>query len=704
MIMMRTGDGRSGSSTLTNVMWVAIGFAAVFVVSVASVRVTPLGSDVAAWWPAAGLSVLLALQFRARQLWVVLAVLLVVAVLANIVAGCPPAVAIGYGLANTVEAWLGALLLRDRTGRLYGLDSIRGLIRILITAISCGAAAAIIAGLTASILAGGNFLQIVGSVLPAHAAAVLLITPLALRVMPGAHRASLVEAVAQWAAVIAAVALVFGVNENLPIAFLPYASLVWGATRLSMRSFQVQLLLVGVTVAALSALGRGPFGVGSMAAAEFAAVVQVYLLTSGLVFFALAVLVGAQRQHSAALESSEEMFRESFSSALIGMVIAVRGSDGLRVDRANSVAINILQLAESAGGDPGRVFTEPSRAALDNATPRGRGGDASGWHGQLETLEGKVIGVYVAPLTSLDSDHRFAIQFADVSEKAMAERALLRAIEYERKAGARLRSLDSMKDSLISSVSHELRTPLAGILGYSEMLLDGDGGRLTPEQTEMIAIIERSGQRLSRIVADLLTMSQIETSKSRADTEWLDPAAVARAVCSELRPLADSKKHRLAFLAAESQTDGIAAVPDDIHKIVTNLVANAIKYTQAGGTVEVTVRVADEIVHIDVVDNGIGIAVDDHQKVFGQFYRANTGDDGPSGTGLGLAIVDALVRRNGGSVTVDSDIGRGTRMTVSFPLMHNPASKAHEVVDLAPSDPASTSRAAAGADPGRRGA
>ena len=670
--MTRTGDGRQGVSMSTNLGWVVLALVAVFALSIASVKVTPLGSEVAGWWPAAGLSVLLASRFRRRNLWLVLAAILVVTALANVVADRPLAVAAGYGVANAVASGVGARLLRDRGGRLYGLDTIRGLVRIPITAIACGTAAALIAGLTANVLGGGEFLQTVGSVLPANAAAVLVITPLGLRVMEGARRAGRVEAVAQWSLLFVAVGLAFGVDLNLPIVFVPHVCLVWGATRLSMRAFQVQLLLVGISVATLSALGRGPFGVGSMAAAESAAVVQVYLLTIGLIFLTLAVLIGAQRQYSAALGASEELFRESFTNALIGMVIAVRGLHGLRVDRANRVAIELLQLAEGSGGEPGRVFTDQSRAALDNATPRGLGGDASEWRGQLETLEGRVISVYVAPLASPGSDRRFAIQFADVSEKAMAEKALLRAIEYERKAGARLRSLDGMKDSLISSVSHELRTPLAGILGYSEMLLDGDGGPLTSDQAEMIAIIERSGQRLSRIVGDLLTMSQIETSPSSADTEWLDPVAVTRAVCSELRPLAEAKTHHLALLATESEIDGIRAVPDDIHKIITNLIANAIKYTPDGGTVEVTVRIADAMTYIDVVDNGIGIAAEDHQRVFGQFYRTTTGDDVPSGTGLGLAIVDGLVRRNGGFISIDSEIGRGTRMTVSFALMHNP--------------------------------
>ena len=451
-----------------------------------------------------------------------------------------------------------------------------------------------------------------------------------------------------------------------------------------MRSFQVQLIVVGLSVAVLTAVGRGPFGSGSITATESASLVQGYLLTSALVFYVLAVLVGAQRQFATALGSSEELFRESFNNATIGMIIATHGDEGLRVARANSVAIDILQLADGSASDPARVFTERARAAFDRATSRDRQGDPAGWRGQLETREGKVVDVFVAPLTSAGSDRRFAIQFADVSEKALAERALMRAVEYERNAGARLRYLDSMKNSLISSVSHELRTPLAGILGYSEMLLDGDAGPLTVEQAQMITIVERSGQRLSRIVEDLLTMSRIETSTSRAETEWLDPVPVTRAACAELRPLADAKRQQLTLCAPESTTEGIAAVPDDIHKIMVNLIANAIKYTPDGGSIGVGVRTADDMMHIDVIDNGIGIAAEDHQRVFGQFYRTNPGDDAPAGTGLGLAIVDALVRRNRGTITVDSAIGRGTRMTVSFALDHDTSYSDPEVTGFPP--------------------
>ena len=666
------------------VVRVALALLAIFALSVASVEFAPPGVEVAAWWPAAGLSVLLATRFRGHGLWLIFAALMVVTLLANITAGLEPAVAVGFGLANAVESVVGARLLRERGGRLVGLDSLRGLGRILVTALACGSIAAIIAGITIGVLLGGDFLRIVSSVLPAHAAAVLLITPLGLRVMDGAHRAGRAEAVAQWALVLAAVGVVFGLHHNLPTAFVPYVFLVWGAVRLSMRSFQVQLIVVGLSVAVLSAVGRGPFGGGSIAAVESASLVQGYLLTSASVFYVLAVLVGAQRQFATALGSSEELFRESFNNATIGMIIATHGDEGLRVARANSVAIDILQLADGSASDPARVFTERARVAFAGATSRDRQGDPAGWRGQLETREGKVVDVFVAPLTSAGSDRRFAIQFADVSEKALAERALMRAVEYERNAGARLRYLDSMKNSLISSVSHELRTPLAGILGYSEMLLDGDAGPLTVEQAQMITIVERSGQRLSRIVEDLLTMSRIETSTSRAETEWLDPVPVTQAAGAELRPLAEAKRQQLTLQVPESTTEGIAAVPDDIHKIMVNLIANAIKYTPDGGSIEVGVRTADDMMHLDVIDNGIGIAAEDHQRVFGQFYRTNTGDDAPAGTGLGLAIVDALVRRNRGTITVDSAIGRGTRMTVSFALEHDTSFSEPEVTGFPP--------------------
>ena len=685
--MTRSVSRRWGVPLSATVVRIALTLLAIFALGVASVEFAPQGAEVAAWWPVAGLSVLLAARFRGRQLWLIFAALLMVTLLANVTAGREPAVAVGFALANAVESVVGARLLRERGGRLFGLDSLRGLVRILVTALACGAAATIIAGITVSVLLSGDFLRVASSVLPAHAAAVLLITPLGLRVMDGARRAGRAggaEVVAQWALVLTAVGIVLGLNDNLHTAFLPYVCLVWGAVRLSMRSFQVQLVVVGLSVAVLSTAGRGPFGVGSIAAAESASLVHVYLLTSALVFYSLAVFVGTQRQFAAALGSSEELFRESFNNATIGMIIATHGDEGLRVDRANSVAINILQLADGSASDPARVFTESARAAFDRVTSLENQGDPAGWRGQLETHEGKVVDVFVAPLTSVGSDCRFAIQFADVSEKALAERALLRAIEYERKAGARLRSLDSMKNSLISSVSHELRTPLAGILGYSEMLLDGDAGPLTTEQAKMITIVERSGQRLSRIVEDLLTMSRIETSTSRADTERLDPVAVTRAACAELRPLAEAKRQQLTLHAAGSATEGITALPDDIHKIMVNLIGNAIKYTPDGGLIEVGVRTADDMMHLDVIDNGMGIASEDHQRIFEQFYRTNTGDDAPAGTGLGLTIVDALVRRNRGTVTVDSAIGRGTRMTVSFTLEHDTTYSDPEVTGVRP--------------------
>lgn len=666
MSMAPGGGRRRRVSHITPAVQIVVGLTAIFLLSIGSVRFAPASSEVAAWWPAAGVAVLLAAKCSGRvRVWVTVGIF-VVSVVGNFVAGRMLDVSVGFAFANTAEAFVGARLLRGRDGRLFGFDSVSGLVRVLVVALTCGLVAALLAGFTVIFFTAGDFFATVSSVLPSHGAAILLITPLGLRVMDAVHQARWFEVVAQWVILFACLGVVFGTQQSLAITFVPFAVLVWGATRLTLRGFQLQMLAMAIGVAALSRLGRGPFAVGPLVPEFSASLVQSYLVSSCLVFFSLAVLVGAQRQSAAALGSSEELFRESFSNALVGMAIAVRSDRGLRVERANRVASEILQLVDGGQIDPLRVFTDSSAGALSDATPLVRRGESEGWRSQLETLAGKVIDVYVAPLTSAGSDRRYAIQFADVSEKAMAERALLRAIEYERKAGARLRVLDSVKDSLISSVSHELRTPLAGILGYSEMLLDGDAGPLSEDQADMIRIVERSGRRLSRIVEDLLTMSQIDSSASRAGSVWLDPAAVVRAVGAELRPLADAKGHHFAVLANASGGVGIRAVPDDVHKVVTNLVGNAIKYTLDGGTIRAVVRDEADMIHIDVIDSGVGIAPDDQQKVFGQFYRANSGDDAPAGTGLGLAIVDALARRNGAVISVDSALGVGTRMTVSF--------------------------------------
>jgi two-component system, OmpR family, phosphate regulon sensor histidine kinase PhoR len=233
---------------------------------------------------------------------------------------------------------------------------------------------------------------------------------------------------------------------------------------------------------------------------------------------------------------------------------------------------------------------------------------------------------------------------------------------------ARLERLDRQKDDFLSTVSHELRTPLASITGYLELLLDGDAGEVAPPQRAMLEVVDRNAVRLRALVEDLLAMNQAEAGHARPDR----PVELARVVAEtvdELRPLADRNGVRM-VLDDDADPGWVLGDREHLGRAVTNVVANAIKFTPRLGEVRVsrfTDPVTGEVV-LTCADTGIGIPRADLPHLTRQFFRAgNVAGAATPGTGLGLAIVRAVVDAHAGTLSIDSTEGRGTVVTLRFP-------------------------------------
>ncbi|MGZ4334826.1 MAG: sensor histidine kinase [Gaiellaceae bacterium] len=227
------------------------------------------------------------------------------------------------------------------------------------------------------------------------------------------------------------------------------------------------------------------------------------------------------------------------------------------------------------------------------------------------------------------------------------------------------RELDRMRDAFVATVSHELRTPLTSISGFLEMLQDeehslGDAGR------SYLEVIRRSTDRLHHLVEDLLLIAQIEAHRVELEPAPLDLAALASACVDASRPAAEEKRVSIEFVA-----DHPPRVRGDAQRLaqaVDNLVSNAVKFTLEGGSVTVSVEKDGDAVHLVVADTGIGIPADEQGQVFSRFFRARTATQAAiPGTGLGLAISRALVEEHGGTIALESEEGRGTRVTVTLP-------------------------------------
>jgi signal transduction histidine kinase len=239
-----------------------------------------------------------------------------------------------------------------------------------------------------------------------------------------------------------------------------------------------------------------------------------------------------------------------------------------------------------------------------------------------------------------------------------------------------LRHASRVQSDLLANVSHELRTPLTAILGFSEILLSGLDGPLNPRQVEDATTIQANGRRLLLLVDDLIDIAAIGADRLDLRTRPIDSASALAQVVGEIRPLAGQKGIALK-LEVPARPIEIQVDPQRFHEMVLNLLSNAVKFTPSGGTVRIqsTDATADEtgdrpMLTIEVIDSGIGIASENHERIFEKFQRLS----GPevAGTGLGLAISRQLASLHGGSLTVSSTPGLGSRFILRLPLAGPP--------------------------------
>lgn len=227
-----------------------------------------------------------------------------------------------------------------------------------------------------------------------------------------------------------------------------------------------------------------------------------------------------------------------------------------------------------------------------------------------------------------------------------------------------LRGLDVMKDEFVALVSHELRTPLTAIQGYTELVLDETAGEVNEEQKLMLGAISRNSTRLFRLINDLLFVAQVNAGKLSVAIEDIDLGAVAAESVADAQPRAAAAGVDLVF-----ECDRSPAVRADrvrLAQVFDNLISNAIKFTPAGGRVGLTVTSVGDDVTIVVADSGMGMTPEDQQRLFTRFFRTKAAAK-IQGSGLGLSITKAILDAHNGSISVESEVGRGTRFTVTVP-------------------------------------
>ncbi|WP_342348666.1 ATP-binding protein [uncultured Nitrospira sp.] len=235
-------------------------------------------------------------------------------------------------------------------------------------------------------------------------------------------------------------------------------------------------------------------------------------------------------------------------------------------------------------------------------------------------------------------------------------------------ANERLQELDRLKSSFVSIVSHELRTPMTSIKGLVENMLDGLVGDLNDRQSFYLERMKYNIERLTRMINDLLDLSRIEAGRMDLHRSAVNMGSLVREVVETLQPMAQERS--LILEAHISAPIGfIQGDRDKLIQIFTNLINNALKFTESSGTVTVEVKQRDDgMLQTCVIDSGCGIPLEEQQTIFERFYRGQSSEMKSRGAGLGLAITKSLVELHGGSIWVESTPGEGSRFCVILPV------------------------------------
>ncbi len=374
---------------------------------------------------------------------------------------------------------------------------------------------------------------------------------------------------------------------------------------------------------------------------------------------AAAVVVSGEpaRLHASSVEGGLTLPDDTLESVPSGAephrrVAADNGGLGRHAERLGAPYVSVVPFAD-ADGQPGSLVVFRARPSLFTAD------------------DDQILRSLVAS-AALFAQRNQALD----QQAALADRLTITVTALERASQA--------KSDFLASMSHELRTPLSSIIGFSALMLDEplDGDRRgVPD--EWIQHIHRSGQHLLALINDVLDLTKIEAGRIELQREAFDLGAALNESVEGLRPLADRKQIRM---RVEIGPGVIMADRGRLRQIIYNLLSNAIKFTPDGGTIRVESCWDGDDAQVAVTDTGSGIAHDDLERIFEEFSQVGDVKAREAGTGLGLALSRRLAEAHGGTVTVTSELGVGSRFEVDFPASRATGA-AFEKLESAPAAP-----------------
>lgn len=638
-----------------------------------------LGSEM---WPA-GLTAGALLAARGRYAVVAGAGVAVAGFASFALGGRPLDFAACAGLAILAESIVIIAVLTDRGRRPAALVDLNDLGRLICAATAGGVVAATSLGVASWLLTDGAPLLIGLGTFVGHLSSTVVLVPFLIRTEANDSAARPAERVMQWVTLTAVAVAIFAPHDFPSLGFLVMPVLAWTALRSSLWETQLQLLAVATVATAMTSFGFGTLAEqqGSYALPEYALgiVLQTFLLACALVAIPLSLAGGLQRVSVLRSERESDLLRRVIDSAHVAII----GTDAQgRINLFNPGAERILgyrpeevmglstrtlhsedAVSERAAelgvpddfGQVARLLAEPGHAGEHMRFLRQDGTERT--HAMtlsvLRDSRGQVTG-YVS-------------SSVDVTDEVAARQALVEALDTERRAVQQLQEVDRVKDTFVSSVSHELRTPITSIVGYLEMLVEGEFGELETQQQVALRRIDTNSKRLLSLVDELLMLSRVSQGGAE-EMVSLDLRDVGRTAYDVVAPSWEQRDldARICLPDAEVLVEGSREL---LERVAVNLLGNAAKFTPDGGTVTLDVEeVAGEAV-LTVSDTGIGIPHEEQQHLFTRFFRSSLAQrHAIQGSGLGLSIAEAIVREHGGSLEVKSSPGVGTAFQARLPL------------------------------------
>ncbi len=247
----------------------------------------------------------------------------------------------------------------------------------------------------------------------------------------------------------------------------------------------------------------------------------------------------------------------------------------------------------------------------------------------------------------------------------------MKEIEHSlREANITAETANRTKSEFLANMSHELRTPLNSIIGFSDVLLEGNSGNLNERQTRYLKNISNSGKHLLTIINDILDISKVESGKIQLCKEIISVKTLIEDMVASMQHLA-ARKEIVIQISIDSDSGYVRVDKGKIKQVLYNLIGNALKFTDRGGFVNISAKVNGDLAYISVKDTGIGISKTDQEKLFKPFTQIDSSIARRyEGTGLGLALAKELVVLHGGQIWVESEPEKGSTFTFTIPV-HN---------------------------------